>query len=118
VSALSFILLHADKTPTIYEWTHYHPFAVAELKELKSRAEDAESRIKTLQEMYHVDHDERIRQEELIKQLRNEITYLSSTDHAADIAFEHAAPLDWRNEYANETPLGQALDGQGDEVAE
>lgn len=61
-----------------------------------------------LQEMYRYDHDIRIAQEEKIKQLESEITYLRSTDHAVDVAI-------CTQEY-DETPLGHALDGAGDEV--
>lgn len=74
------------------------------------------AQLAAVREMYRSDHDQRIRQEEQIKQLNSEIAYLRSTDHAADLAFERTAPLDWRSEFNDETPLGQMLDGQGDEV--
>ena len=32
------------------------------------------------------------------------------------LRFERTAPLDWRDAYDGETPLGIALDGLGDEV--
>ena len=34
----------------------------------------------------------------------------------ARLRFERTAPLDWRDAYDGETPLGIALDGLGDEV--
>lgn len=43
-------------------------------------------------------------------------SYIDKHNQRVLSAFERTAPLDWRSEFNDETPPGQMLDGQGDEV--
>jgi DNA repair exonuclease SbcCD ATPase subunit len=50
-----------------------------------------------------------------IDKLQREIAYLRSTDHAADMAFERTAHIDWRpSEYDSETPLVHMIEESGE----
>lgn len=97
-----------------------HPATYAQ--ELLDRAEAAEADLATARADIGRYQDERVtllgRIEALAvenEQLQSEINYLRSTDHAADLAFERAQKIGARY-VIDETPLGQSLDGQGDEV--
>jgi hypothetical protein len=54
MSALSFILLHSDKTPTINEWTRYQPFAVEELKQLRAELATLREAVNEAREMIEI----------------------------------------------------------------
>ena len=98
---------------------------IAQAPELKKRLEAAEARVAQAEQerdeykrQYHereqaITEDERADKDTILKLRRQLAEARAHVEHTQD---QYINALDWMEEGIIETPLGQSIDGQGDEV--
>ena len=90
----------------------------------EARAAELTAQLATVTDAYNSANREKNEMIAAIESLKQEIAELrgelkmsyTADDPRIVAAFERTVPVDWRDAYDGETPLGIALDGLGDEV--